>query len=178
MFILILVNFPYLNIVSFLLQNCVIYFGVVVNILYVLIIVIVWYICIYTERNISPVTEFKASSLSFSYMNTIHHGLKYAIPTLLFSSNDKKNLEIFIFYPFFNFRFPHRGTHLVNFYIGIICILLAHAAEIMFIPYFWRQGQFSTITRINTMNVDHLSPIRYQGPLQLNSFKSDDFWID
>ena len=54
----------------------------------------------------------------------------------------------------------------------------AHAAEIMFIPSFWRQGQFFTMTWINTMNVGHLLPIRYQGPLQLISLKSDDFWID
>ena len=54
----------------------------------------------------------------------------------------------------------------------------AHAAELMFIPRFWRQSQNTTMTWPNTMNVGHLSPIRYQGPLQLNSFKSDHFWID
>ena len=77
--------------------------------------------------NKTPVTEFKDSSLSFSYMKTIHHGLlylTYVIHTLLFSSHAKKNFEIFIFYPFFNFRFPHWGPHLVIFYMGIICVLL------------------------------------------------------
>ena len=39
---------------------------------------------------ISPDTEFKASSLSFSYMQTIYHGtllLLYVVPILLFSSH-------------------------------------------------------------------------------------------
>ena len=62
--------------------------------------------------------------------------------------------------------------------IGIISILQAHATERKFIPYFWRQAQLSTITRIKTLNDCHLPTIRYYGTLHHNTFESDDFWRD
>ena len=80
----------------------------------------------YTVCPNSPVTEFRGSSLSFSYMKTTHHGLlqlTHVIPVLLSSSHAKKNFEIFIFYPFFNFCFQHQGNHLVNFLMAFICDL-------------------------------------------------------
>ena len=84
--------------------------------------------------------------------------------------------KISIFYPFFNFKFPHWGMRLVIFYIGIIGMMLAHATPRRtenFITYFWRQDQQSTITGINAINDCHKSTMRYQGSLQVTTIKSD-----
>ena len=57
-------------------------------------------------------------------------------------------------------------------------MMLAHAALSNFIPYFWRQDQLFTITGIKAMNDCHLLHMRYQGPLQLNTFESDEILIN
>ena len=51
----------------------------------------------------SPATQFKASTLSCSYMKTIHHEiilLTYVIDILLCSIHVKYNFVILTFYPF------------------------------------------------------------------------------
>ena len=65
---------------------------------------------LYTECNKSPVTEFRASSLSYSYIKTTYHRmmqLTYVNGLVFYSTHAKGNWKILIFYPIFNFSFPH-----------------------------------------------------------------------
>ena len=68
-------------------------------------------------KHFNTVCNKSTSNLSCSYMKTIHHGiiqLKYVIAILLYSIHAKYDFEILIFYPFYNFRFPHRG---INYFL-------------------------------------------------------------
>ena len=39
-------------------------------------------------------------------------------------------------------------------------------------------GESASKSPLNAMNDCHQPTMRYQGPLHINAFESDDFWID